>query len=215
MTEQDAPAEAGTHFYYPNRMGRVLLQATEDVLGRGGLLALLHSAGLTQYSQALPASNLDRSFPFSAVSRMMAGIDRTYGLRAGRGVGLRIGRVAFRYGLYEFGQVLGIADLSVRLLPWSIKLNQGAESMASLFNHFSDQVVRLEDSDDTLYWIIDRCPLCWGRTLTEPRCFVAAGVLQESLLWLSGGKSYTVEQTTCRGAGDSCCTFAIGKKPSG
>jgi predicted hydrocarbon binding protein len=210
----NASPAAETRFFYPNRMGRVLLQSTEDVVGRGALLALLQTIGLGRYTSSLPASNLDKKFPFEEVSNLMHAIDRFYGPRGGRSITLRIGRVAFRYGLYEFGQVLGIADLTVRLLPWSIKLNQGAQSLAGLFNQFSDQIVRLEDTEETLYWHIDRCPLCWERHLTEPRCFVATGLLQESLLWLSGGKTFQVEQISCHAAGDPRCTFAIGKKPT-
>ena len=200
-------------YYYPNRMGRVLLQATEDVLGRGGLLALMQTVGLGHYANSLPANNLDKKFPFEEVSALMQGFDLMYGPRSGRGIALRVGRVTFRYGLSEFGPVLGIADLGVHLLPWSLKLERGATSFAELFNQFSDQVVRLEDTPDVLYWHIERCPLCWGRTLTEPRCFVAAGLLQEALLWLSGGKMYHVEQTTCHAMGDDTCTFVIEKKP--
>jgi predicted hydrocarbon binding protein len=204
---------AGPTYYYPNRMGRVLLQATEDVVGRGGLLALLTTAGLERYRRALPPNNLDRHFAFETISGLLASIDRVYGPRGGRTVALRTGRIAFRYGLSDFGAVMGIADLSVRLLPWSLKLEQGTDALAMLFNDFSDQVVHVEHQDETLLWHIDRCPLCWGRHLSEPRCFVATGLLQESLLWLSGGKTYTVEQTTCRATGDPRCTFVIEKKP--
>lgn len=213
MDDQPQITPIEPRFYYPNRMGRILLQSTEDVLGRGGLLALLKIANLYHYANNLPPNNLDKKFPFEAVSALMEGIDLIYGPRGGRGIALRVGRVSFRYGLYEFGQVLGIADLTVRLLPWSIKFNRGANSLADLFNQFSDQVVRLEDTPDTLHWYIERCPLCWGRHLNEPRCFAAVGLLEESLIWLSGGKSYHVEQTSCYAAGDSRCAFTIEKKP--
>ena len=208
-------AESPPCCFYPNRMGRVLLQATEDVLGRSGLLALLQTAGLSRYAGAFPPSTLDRKFPFSDVSALMEGIDLIYGPRGGRGIALRVGRVTFRYGLMDFGPVLGVGDLSVSLLPFSLKLSQGAAALAGLFNQFSDQIVRVDETDETLYWHIDRCPLCWQRALSEPRCFVAAGVLQEAMLWLSGGKSFSVTQTACRAAGDSHCVFEIGKKSLG
>lgn len=213
MEQQTTSSPPDMRFYYPNRMGRVLLQSTEEVLGRGGLLALLKTIGLDHYTSGFPANNLDKKFPFEEISHLMHGIDLLYGPRGGRHMAVRIGRVAFGYGLYEFGQVLGIADLTIRLLPWSIKLNQGAQSFATLFNQFSDQIVRVEDTDEALYWHIERCPLCWGRHLSEPRCFVATGLLQEALIWLSGGKTFDVEQSLCRAAGDPRCTFVIVKKP--
>ncbi len=206
---------AAPRCYYPNRMGRILLQASEDVLGRGGLLALLQTAGLRQYTGMFPPGTLDKKFPFEDVSALMEGLDLIYGPRGGRGIALRVGRITFRYGLMDFGPVLGVGDLAVSLLPFSLKLNQGATALAGLFNQFSDQVVRVEDSGTALYWHIDRCPLCWGRALAEPRCFVATGLLQEALLWLSGGRHHAVAQTACRAAGDDGCRFEISKQPLG
>lgn len=212
MSPRESSAAANA-YYYPNRMGRVLLQSTEDVIGRSGLLAVLTAVDRLHYSKGFPPSNLDKKFPFDDVSMLAAGIDQIYGPRGGRMVGLRVGRVAMRYGLYEFGQVLGISDLTARLLPWSIKLTQGAEALMGLFNQFSDQIVRYEDTPDTLLWHVERCPVCWGRDLDQPRDFFTTGLLQESLLWLSGGKTFAVEQTACRAVGDARCTFEIDKTP--
>lgn len=195
-------------------MGRVLLQAADESLSKSGINALLNITGLSHYQHGFPPNNLDRRFPFEDVSALMQGIDMMFGPRGGRAYALRIGRSAFKYGLNEFGPVMGIADLTVRLLPWSIKLEQGASSFANLFNQFTDQIVRIENTEEALFWHIERCPLCWGRHVTEPRCFVAAGLLEESLRWLSGGRHYTVEQISCCAMGEARCSFAIHKKNS-
>ena len=213
MSPLESSAATGARYYYPNRMGRVLLQSIEDVVGRGGLWAVLKTADLPHYGRGLPPSNLDKKFPFEDVSALAAGIDLIYGPRGGRAVALRVGRVSMRYGLYEFGPVLGISDLTARLLPWSIKLVQGAEALADLFNQFSDQVVQFEDQPERLLWHVERCPVCWGRKLEQPRDFLTIGLLQESLLWLSGGRTFTVEQTACRAMGYPRCTFVIDKNP--
>jgi len=145
----------------------------------------------------------------------MESIDRFYGPHNGRNVAMRIGQKTFKRSLYEFGPVTGIADLTVRLLPWSVKLMQWATAFSDLYNRLSDQLVVVEDADKHLNWHVDRCPFCWGRHVNEPRCFVMRGMLEESLLWLSGGKVYAIEQTASVGSGDPRCTFTISKKPMG
>jgi predicted hydrocarbon binding protein len=86
---------------------------------------------------------------------------------------------------------------------------------AAVFNQFSDQVVRIEEHPDHFLWHIDRCPVCWGRKTDKPVCFAATGLLQESLRWLSGGREFRIDETTCIGMGDPSCTFMVYKEPVG
>jgi predicted hydrocarbon binding protein len=37
--------------------------------------------------------------------------------------------------------------------------------------------------------------------------------LQEGAYWVSGGKSFSIEETTCVAKGDDVCTILIGKQP--
>jgi predicted hydrocarbon binding protein len=46
-------------------------------------------------------------------------------------------------------------------------------------------------------------------------CFASTGVLQEALRWVSNGKEFRVDETTCIGMGDSSCDFVIYKEPIG
>jgi predicted hydrocarbon binding protein len=73
--------------------------------------------------------------------------------------------------------------------------------------------VRVEEKDNQIFWHIERCPLCWGRTTDEPVCHLAVGLLQESLYWLSGGKLFNVEETACIAKGDAACTIVIDPVP--
>ena len=52
-------------YYYPNKIGRIYLQAMEEVMGRNGLNALLNLTGLRQYIQDFPPDNLEREFDFT------------------------------------------------------------------------------------------------------------------------------------------------------
>jgi predicted hydrocarbon binding protein len=210
----ELPVAAGpAAFYYPNKMARIMLLAMEEVMGRNGVNAVLNLARLKHLVNTLPPNNFDRQVSFDELGAMMTALDEMYGPRGGRGLALRAGRACFEYGLKEFGPVLGIADLAFRLLPLQMKLKVGADVFGETFNKFSDQVVRLGETEDHFVWENVRCPLCWGRHSETPCCFLAVGVLQEALYWVSGGKYFEVNETTCVACGDDVCTILIEKKP--
>jgi len=200
-------------FFYPQRMGRIILQGMEEIIGRNGVHAVLNLASLSEYIENYPPAVSDRTLPFKLVSDLHIALEQAYGPRGGRGLALRIGRAAFAYGLREYGSQLGLTEMAFRLLPLPTKLRVGAKSFAELFNRHTDQVVRLEETDTHLLWHIERCPLCWERHSEEPVCHLAVGLLQESLYWLSGGKIFNVEETHCIARGDSACIIAIEKTP--
>ena len=62
-------------YYYPNKIGRIYLQAMEEVMGRNGLNALLNLTGLRPYIQELPPDNLERGFDFADFSNLNKGLD--------------------------------------------------------------------------------------------------------------------------------------------
>jgi len=202
-------------YFYPNTMGRMLLMATADELGSESLADVLRFVDLDHLITTLPAANGERGFAFSLVSRTMEGIERCYGALAGRGVALRVGRATFKYGLREFGPLVGVGDVAFRLLPLEAKIETGAQMFSEVFNRYTDQRVRVESRDDKVLWHIDRCPVCWGRRAEQPVCHLAVGVLQEALYWVSGGKFFHVEETHCIAQGDSTCTIEINKEPLG
>lgn len=194
-------------------MGRIILLAMEDVIGHNGLNTILNLAGLSGIIDNMPPINFDRQFSFDSMSRMMACIESYFGPRAGQGLALRSGRACFKYGLREFGPMLGVSDMAFRLLPLSKKLTAGANLFAQTFNKFSDQQVRVEELDEVIHWHIDRCPICWQRKTDLPSCHLAVGILQEALYWVSGGKYFQIEETNCIAKGDSSCTIVIQKQP--
>ncbi len=200
-------------FFYPNKIGRIVLLAMEEIMGRNGVNAVLNLAKLKHLIHNYPPNNFDRQFSFSDVGSIQQALDDMYGPRGGRGLAQRAGRACFKYGLKEFGPVLGIADLAFRLLPLPMKLKVGAEVFADTFNKYTDQRVRLDEDEDHILWHNDRCPVCWGRKTEVPCCHLAVGIIQESLYWVSGGKNFTVQEITCIARGDKACTIAIDKKP--
>jgi len=202
-----------TEYFYPKQMGRIILLAMEEVVGREGVRSVLNLSSLASYSDEYPEALPEKTFPFKAVTHLQESLEQVYGLQGGRGTALRIGRACFQYGLREYGSMLGLTEMAFRLLPLPTKIHSGAKLFADLFNKQTDQVVRIEEKDDKLFWHIERCPLCWERKTTEPVCYLAVGLLQEALYWLSGGKIFTVEEIACIARGDPACTIVIDPTP--
>jgi predicted hydrocarbon binding protein len=201
-----------TGLFYPQKMGRIILQAMEEVLGRKGVQSILQVASLNSLLENYPPSSLDLPFPFQTVSLLQSALEQVYGPRGGHGAALRIGRACFKYGLKEFGSQLGFTEMAFRLLPLPTKLRVGAKSFADLFNKQTGQAVRVEETETKILWHIDCCPLCLDRCETEPVCHLAVGLLQEFLYWVSSGKVFLVEETACIARGDADCTIEIEKK---
>jgi predicted hydrocarbon binding protein len=202
-------------YYYPNRMARIFVMAMEEIMGKNGLNAILNMAKLPALIDSYPPDNLDKQFDFADFSALNQALEEMYGTRGGRGLALRAGRATWARGLQGLGALSGVGDMAFKVLPLSVKLKLGLPGFAGVFNQISDQVVRIEEQPDHIVWHIERCPVCWGRKSEKPCCYVATGLLQESLRWVSSGKEFRVDEVACIAAGDPACSFWVYKDPVG
>jgi predicted hydrocarbon binding protein len=108
---------------------------------------------------------------------------------------------------------MGLTDTAFHLLPLNEKIVLGSSLFADIFNNHTDQRVHIEDAGSQILWHISRCPVCWGRQAEGPICHLAVGILQEALYWVSGGRYFCVEETSCIARGDLTCTIVIEKAP--
>ncbi len=200
--------------YYPNKFGMIIIKALEDVMGRNGLNAILNLAGLSKYAENYPPDNLTKGFDFSELSALGTALEDMYGPRGGRGLALRAGRATFSDALKDFGALAGAGDLAFKVLPLQAKLRIGLPAMAKIFSQISDQHSTVEEKEAEYVYTIHKCPVCWGRTgLDKPVCFIATGLLQEGLKWISGGSEFRVNESRCHAMGDDVCEFIIQKEP--
>ena len=200
--------------YYANKFTLIMLEALEDVLGENGLKAVLNLAHLPELIDNFPPDNLAKEFDFADVSAINQALEEIYGPRGGRGLALRAGRATFADSLRNFGALAGAGDLAFKILPLNTKMRIGVPSMAKIFSQVSDQQSTSQELDDAFVYTIHRCPVCWGRhDLDKPVCFIAVGLLQEGLKWLSGGKEFRVNESKCVSIGDEVCEFIIQKAP--
>ena len=200
--------------YYPNKFGLITLKALEEVMGKNGLNAILNLGGLNAYVDNYPTDNLEKGFDFGDLSAIGLALEEMYGPRGGRGLALRAGRATFADGLKSFGALAGVGDLAFKVLPLQAKLRIGVPAMAKIFSQVSDQHSTVEEHENEIIYTIHKCPCCWGRTgADKPVCFIAVGLLQEGLKWVSGGNEFRVNESKCVAVGDQVCEFIIQKEP--
>ena len=203
-------------YFYANKFALIMIKAIEDVMGKNGLNAILNLAHLPQLIDNYPPGSLAKEFDFADVSAINQALEEMYGPRGGRGLALRAGRATFDDALRNFGALAGAGDLAFKVLPLKIKLRIGLPAMARIFTHVSDQRSTVEERDDEFIYTTHLCPVCWGRKdLDKAVCFIAVGLLQAGLKWVSGGHEFRVTESKCIAMGDDVCEFVIDKTPIG
>jgi len=201
-------------YYYANKMVLIALKAFEEVMGKNGLNAILNLAHLPHLIDNYPPDNLEREFNFADFSALNLALEEMYGPRGGRGLALRAGRATFDDSLRNFGALAGVGDLAFKVLPLQAKLRIGIPAMARIFSQISDQYSTVEEKENEFIYTIHRCPVCWGRPrVDKPVCFIAGGLLQAGLKWVSGGNEFRVNESKCVAMGDDVCDFVIQKTP--
>ncbi len=200
-------------FYYPNKMGNILLRSLKEMLGREQTELVLQEGGIGGLLEDFPPNDLSKNYPFRGVSGITEGLENVFGTEEGRRKAAELGHLTFQRGIFDFDPMLGIIDMPRRLMPLGMKIRLGMDIFGVVFNRFSDQRVKISEDQDNYLWVITRCPVCWGRQVAGPACHLATGILEEALSWVSNGRQFHVEQTSCIAAGDTDCTIAIRKQP--
>jgi hypothetical protein len=200
-------------YYYPNLIAKIYLEAIEEVMGVNGLKALLNLAHMQHLIDNFPPGNLSRQFDFADFAHLNEAMEMMYGPRGGRALSLRAGRKAFDQGLKNFGAMVGVADRAFRLLPLKLRMKIGLGAMAKAFSTTSDQISYVQEHEDHFLYVIERCPVCWGRQADSPICHAAMGIILEGIDWGTGGLRFKVAEVTCIARGDLACNFTISKSP--
>ncbi len=202
-------------YYYPNLIAKIYLEAIEEIMGANGVKALLNMADMQDMIDNYPPGNLAKEFDFADFAHLNEAMEQMYGHRGGRALSLRAGRKAFDQGLKNFGAMVGVADRTFRLLPLKLRMKVGLGAMARAFSTTSDQISYVTEEEDRFVYVIERCPVCWGRHADSPICHAAMGIIQEGLNWGTGGMQFKTAEVTCIAKGDPACTFTISKQPIG
>lgn len=194
--------------YIPNRFGRILLLSLERTLGIPGLQAVLGRAGL-RHLAVYPADNLEREFPVGLIPRLMTALEEMYGVGKGRELAFQAGRACFHLGISGFGFLADVADMLFPLLPSPTRARVGLETVAEVFNRFTDEHIHVQRQGDRFLWVVERCGVCQGRTSSSPCCHLLTGLLHEAVQWATGRDSVKVTEVVCAAAGGPHCAMEI------
>jgi len=194
-------------------MGRIILLGMEEIIGPAKVRTLVDQANLSDPVRPGITGNQGSGIPVDEHNPLQSCLENEYGLAAGRGLALRSGRASFRHLLCEFGKELGLTDLEFRLLPLAGRLRNGSQALAGLFNRFTDQQIKVELEKDHILWNIKPSYEVDRFHLGSPACQFMVGMLQEALYWVSGGKTFQVEEAHCISCGSTACSIRIQKDP--
>ena len=205
-------ANEGENFFYPNRWARIIFTSAEEIVGEKGVIALLNMASLKKYIHNYPPDNMDKEFSFTDLGKLQQAFWDMYGPRGARVFATRAGQQSLKDGLTSFGSVARAAQVAMKIGSLDKRIQTGLHFFAKFFNTVSDQVVVVQEDENHWIWVIERCPLCCGRSAEKPVCHLAVGVLQGALAWASNGKQYRITPTACIGAGDPKSIIKIEKE---
>lgn len=197
--------------YYPNSFVRIVLQALEEVVGRGAMTTLYSHSNLANLSESLPPENMENKFDFSDFSALFNTLQTIFGERGSRSLAIRAGRITFERGFRIFGKESekgsepGTGPLGKHSV--FIRLNR----LSNFLNSVSDQRsnVTAADAPDTFHFYIQVCPICLERSSPEAICSFFEGLLSEAAHTFSGGLEYSVRETQCMAVGAETCSFEI------
>lgn len=197
---------------FMNKIGHLFYLSLEEVMGANGVKAVLRLANQPEYLDAYPPSDFKRGYLFESQAATSEALHTMYGPRGARGLEMRAGRVAFNLGLKEFGPLLSVSDLAMKLMPPSMKLKIILNAVTQVFDRFTDLKPHIKEEKTQFVYHITQCSNCINRQ-PAPHFNLARGILEESTAWASGGKRFLVEQCSCIGQGAETCGFTIGKEP--
>ncbi len=198
---------------FPNKVSRIILLAVRDALGANGSNVVLTTAKLSQYVDTVPPADFDPGLTFAEVGRFFEALESVYGVQAGDRLARQAGRESFKYWIEGFGGLVGFADVLLRVLPLTWRATIGLEVVAEIFNRYTGQSVRLDESRERYLFSLETCGFCVGRRTEVPACGFVHGTLDELLFWVSRGRRFAIEETACIALGDPACTFSIDKMP--
>jgi hypothetical protein len=200
---EDAPTE---------KMGRVLLLSTQEILGRAGRERVIQAAGLESHIKEYQGNNLNLKFSSVALGGILNATEAEYGARAGRGLILRIGEAGFKYGLREFGPELGLTDLAFRLLPLNKRIAFLVNALTDLVNQVCPNAVQVVEESGRFVWQVGRGSTDENVLDSGQLCSLLVGFLREAMYWATGGKPTMVESIPVGMETATVCMIGVYKK---
>jgi len=175
----------------------ILLESAHEILGERKLLPSFDP----ENGNNIGSSN---------VEMVLQALQDDFGVLGSRGLALRMGRAAFKYGLKYLGDQNGFRTTEFRLLPAPRRLETGLHTLAHIVSEMFHQPVTVADEHSFWIWRVEHTR---GNPQSELNCYWMTGLLQAFLTWAGGGRFFQVVETECWSSGGPACVFKIEKRP--
>lgn len=194
------PTDTAQALVVPAVRLRHVLQAVEQIMGHGGLVAVLKQAELERYCEALPDTTPGNTVRCTEVNAVFVAIVRIYG-RGARGHLLRIGEATFGY-------VQGWSALRWQMLRLRRQPVGPALALLCAYLNEGTPAATCERAGDG--WLVSDPSCSYPLALPQPEDnYFMLGLMQAMLRWCNAGH-LSVHQTSNRARGDAADQYRIG-----
>jgi predicted hydrocarbon binding protein len=190
-----------------NRLCQWMLQSLEETVGEEEIRLL--AEGVENHEQ----NHSSGEGPFSDIRQVLSAMEKWFGQLGSKGLSIQAGRNAFNVLLQENGEELGWFSQRFRLLPKTKRIEEGLASLVKWLANLCGTSLRIEEDETNWCWIAD--DFAWQELGNDSldMCFFSQGLLQEFMLWASGGRVHLVNVASCALDGDQTCMLQIKKQP--
>ena len=192
---------------FSNRVLRRFVETAAKELGPDQFNAMLSLSQLpADWSKPATFAKTDPVESAKAYASLQAAM-RTYYGRGARGVLIRVGQHLWDH-LLDDAALGGKAQAAiVKRLPISARRKATLELLGKFIGTGSGDIT-VHTLDLDLLLADHASPNADGQSASAPICYVTMGLIREALYWATG-KTYDIEETSCKAMGEEACEFTI------
>jgi predicted hydrocarbon binding protein len=176
---------------------RILMDATEEVIGINGLKALLNYAMMSSLIENRPGYGYEKTFTDIEFSRIIVSFYELLGVPGAKAIFRMIGKAIAKHA-----RDLGFFD-SFKELPPRDRLFKSIE----LYTIASGRG-KVTIEGDTIVFDNDACTTCFNLKSDVPICTIISGFINELAAWAGLAGVMAVEKK-CKAMGDATCLYEV------
>lgn len=176
---------------------RVLLDATEDVLGQNGLKALLNYGGMIHLFENKPPFSMEKNYTDDDFTALSANYYKLLGTSGTKAVFRMVGMSTVKHVLST-----GLMD--------SVKEFKGEERLFKALELYALATGRgkVTREGNTIVYDNPQCTACKNQKSDSPFCTIYNGMIDAYIKW-SGIDGVQAVETKCMAMGDDTCRFEV------
>jgi len=190
-----------------DRLCQWILKSLEETVGEEEIKAIAIAANVSAEPHIQTKDSMIQA------KQLFAALENVFGEPGGKGLSIQAGRNAFNVLLQENGEELGWFSQRFRLLPKNSRIQEGLNTLMNQLSDLCGTNVSVQEDEINWSWVADGC--VWREMSREgmDMCYFSQGLLQEFMLWASGGRVHLVNIASCALLGDETCKLLIRKQP--